>query len=152
MKISKPVRVRRTYTQTIEAPPDVVFPLLCPVREVEWVRGWNPRLVISGSGVVEPGCVFVMPERPIDSIWVVTRWEPDHHHIEFVKVMPDLAVGRIEITLAAPDGGRTHAEISYEYTALGPSGEEFVRSFTEGHFEGFMEQWESELNQFLQAG
>lgn len=31
MNIEKPVRITRTYTQRIEAQPDEVFPLLCPV-------------------------------------------------------------------------------------------------------------------------
>jgi hypothetical protein len=32
-------RVTRSYRQTINAAPEVVFPLLCPVRESEWLEG-----------------------------------------------------------------------------------------------------------------
>ena len=32
MNVVQPFRVSRTYTQSLVAPPDVVFPLLCPVR------------------------------------------------------------------------------------------------------------------------
>ena len=99
MKISKPVRVRRTYTQALNAAPKAVFPLLCPVREVEWVKGWDPWLVIAESGLVEDGCVFVMPDQPADSVWVVTRWDSEEHEVEFVKVTPGLAVGRIHISM-----------------------------------------------------
>ena len=151
MKISKPVRVRRSYTQNINGRPDEVFPLLCPVREVEWVQGWEPRLVISESGVVEPDCVFVTPDQPTESIWVTTRCEPERHRLELIKVTPGLAVGRIEISLEAAGERDTHAHVSYEYTALGYAGEKFVGRFTEAHYEGFMKEWESELNAFLAA-
>jgi len=32
--------VPRRYAQNIHAPPQAVFPLLCPVREGEWLDGW----------------------------------------------------------------------------------------------------------------
>lgn len=35
MEIREPVRARRTYTQSLLAAPDQVFPLLCPVREAD---------------------------------------------------------------------------------------------------------------------
>lgn len=149
MKISKPVRVRRSYTQSIKGRPDQVFPLLCPVREVEWVQGWDPRLVISESGVIERDCLFVMPDQPSESIWVTTRWEPDRHSLEFIKVTPGLAVGRIEVSLEASGEEETSAHVSYEYTALGYAGEQFVARFTEEHYEAFMREWERELNTFL---
>ena len=50
MQITAPYRVRRTYRQHLVAPPDAVFPLLCPVRETEWVQGWDPTLVVTASG------------------------------------------------------------------------------------------------------
>ncbi len=151
MKIQKPVRVKRSYTQTLTGAPDAVFPLLCPVREVEWVKGWDPRLVISESGLVEEDCVFVMPDQPADSVWIVTRWDPEAHEVEFVKVTPGLAVGRIHITLVGAGTGEesTMAEVSHEYTALSEAGEEFVGRFTQAHYEAFMKEWEMELNDFL---
>ncbi len=43
MTTFKAKRVSHEYTQTNDAPPDEVFPLLCPVRESEWVPGWQYR-------------------------------------------------------------------------------------------------------------
>ncbi len=36
-------RISREYRQTINAKPDEIFPLLCPVREIEWLDGWQHR-------------------------------------------------------------------------------------------------------------
>ena len=46
-------RVTHEYTQTNLATPERVFPLLCPVREAEWVPDWQYRLIYSESGVAE---------------------------------------------------------------------------------------------------
>lgn len=150
MKISRPVKVKHTYAQTINAPPAAVFPLLCPVRETEWVKGWDPKLVLTESGVVEKDCVFVMEDRPVDSIWVVTNWDPQQYSVQFVKVTPGLTVAKIEIQLSEAKGGKTYADVTYGYTAMSSEGEKIVKDFTRDHYEGFMREWESELNAFLE--
>ena len=152
MEISQPVRVKRTYLQTLIAPPEIVFPLLCPVREVEWANGWNPRLVVTGSGFVEPGCVFIVPDKPQESTWVVTQWDPQAYFVEFIKVIPEFTVGKIEIQLRKGDSAQTLAEVTYSFTALSRQGAEFVEQFTSERYEEFMKEWESELNHFLQTG
>jgi hypothetical protein len=152
MKISSPVRVKHTYTQTLAAPPEVVFPLLCPVREAEWVAGWDPRLVISASGVAELDCIFIMPGQPHEAIWVVTRWEPQDYFIEFLKITPGVTVGRIDIQLRPGEAQQTLAEVSYAYTALSEAGEQFIEQFTAEHYTAFMHEWEAELNHFLTTG
>ena len=152
MEISHPVRVRRTYVQTLVAPPEKVFPLLCPVRETEWASGWNPRQVITQSGYVEPGCIFVVPNVPQDSIWIVTQWDSKEFFVEFINVTPGITVGKIEIQLHQGEKEQTLAEVSYSYTALSQKGSEFVEQFTPGQYQVWMQEWESELNHFLQTG
>jgi hypothetical protein len=152
MQISSPIRIKHTYTQTLAGPPETVFPLLCPVRETEWVKGWDPRLVISESGVAELDCIFIMPGQPHESIWVVTQWQPQNYCIEFLKVTPGLTVGRIEIRLQSGDINQTLAQVSYAYTALSEAGERFIEGFTEEHYTDFMQEWEAELNHFLTTG
>jgi hypothetical protein len=152
MEISKPLRAHRTYTQTLNAPPERVFPLLCPVREAEWANGWNPRRVIAESGLAELGCVFITPDMPHDSIWVVTQWKPEEFFVEFTKVTPEFTVGIIEIRLRRGNGVRTLADISYCFTALSRDGSEFVEQFTDEYYEDFMKEWESEINYYLSTG
>ena len=151
MNIVKPNRVTRSYTQRLDAEPDQVFPLLCPVRESEWVNGWHPRLVATHSGLAELDCVFVTAAGPQEAIWVISRYEPDDHHLEIVKVIPGIVVGRIVIQLAAAPGGST-AEISYSFTSVGPDGDRVVNEFTQEHFDEFMLTWETELNHFIATG
>ncbi len=49
-------RVSHTYTMTIAADAATIFPLLCPVREFDWIDVWSCDVVYSESGVAELGC------------------------------------------------------------------------------------------------
>ncbi len=152
MKLARPNRIRHSYTQRIDATPEAVFPLLCPVRELEWTRGWNPSLVLSDSGVAEAGCVFVTPGTPEDTIWIVTRHEPEHLRLEMLLVTPHRTVGKLEISLRGDGEGGTAAEVAYTHTSLGPRGDAFLEGFTEDAYRELMESWEAELNHFLSTG
>lgn len=151
MEIEPPVRVLRTWTQRYEAPPERVFPLLCPVREVEWVKGWNPRLVISESGVAERDCVFIMPGETADAIWTVLRHEPDAGVVDFLKVTPDDTVCRIHIRVRPDGDARCACDIAYQHTAIGPRGERTVAELTEEAWGAFMRGWQNELAEYLAA-
>lgn len=151
MKILKPVRATRTYVQQLVAKPSEVFPLLCPVREAEWIEGWDPPTVFSASGFAEVDCVFTTAADPIDAIWYVTRHEPDAGRVEMVKITPTVTACRLTIQLRPRPNG-SEAEITYCHTSLGPKGDEFVASFTEDFYRKFMQDWETRLNHYLRQG
>ena len=150
MLISKPVRAVRSYTQKLVAPPHGVFPLLCPVREAEWARGWDPIHVWSSGGVIEEDCVFTTTGEPA-AVWVVTRLDPSDFFVEMVKVTPGVTACRLTIQLE-PDEEGSAARVCYRHTSLGPAGDEFVARFTDSHYASFMREWEQELNHFLSTG
>lgn len=149
MQIVGPVRVKRVYTQTLHGKPGDIFPLLCPVREREWAEGWDPLTVYTHSGFAESNCVFTTGEETPESIWVITDFDYLRHRLEIVKVTPGMTVGRITITLSANGALETEAEVVYMYTAISPSGEEFVRGYSEEFFTQFMQFSESALNTYL---
>lgn len=148
MKIIAPCRVSRTYTQKLVAGPAAVFPLLCPVREADWIEGWDPLVVITGSGVAEPDCVFVTPGSPKDAIWYITRHEPESGSIQMLKITPDVTACRLDIKVSPAPGGSV-ATISYTHTSLGPEGDKFVQSFTAEYYQLFMQEWEARINRYL---
>jgi len=152
MRVEKPNRVSLNYTQHLVAPPATVFPLLCPVRETEWVNDWRPKLVLSDSGVAEPGCVFITPGIPEDALWMVVTHDPEQFRIEIIKIIPGVVIGTISIGFAAEGDNGCVAGINYAYTSLSDHGDRALEEFTETHFRGFMEIWEMELNHFLRTG
>jgi len=112
-------RVTHEYKQTNVAPPEDVFPLLCPVRESDWVPGWQYRLIYSQSGAAEDGCVFVTPnEDNTETTWVVSDYDPAAFRIAFVWVSPGLVAAQIKISLERNSHGTTDAYIRNAYTGL----------------------------------
>ncbi len=146
-------RVTRSYIQRVVAPPNVIFPLLCPVREAEWLDGWDYELIYSASGFAEEGCVFKskQPGEP-DTIWLITEHDKEKYRVEFARVTPDSRVAKVNINLSDNQDGTTSAAITYVVTALNDAGNEFVDSYTEESFRQAMVWWEKSINHFLQSG
>jgi len=153
---NKPRRVQHSYTQSISGTPEQVFPLLCPLREADWIPGWATDWVISNSGVAEQDCIFQTPPRPgaggAASIWVITRHDADAFEVEMYKVTPEFTVGKLQISLSAKGETGTHAAISYEFTSLGPLGDNYLEGFTAQWYEKFMQVWEEQMNHYLETG
>jgi hypothetical protein len=154
VQIIRPRRASHTYRQRLGGSRAQVFPLLCPVREVDWAVGWEPSLVVSESGLVERDCVFVTPEASSDAIWYVTRHEPNDYFVEMLKITPGETACRLGIQLIErPDApGGCFADVTYTHTSIGPKGDERVAAFTADYYRHFMEQWEKELNHYLTTG
>ena len=151
MQINKPNRATHTYRQRLHAPPAKVFPLLCPVREMEWANGWAPELVISSSGVAERDGIFLTPDKQGTAIWYITRHEPERWFVEMLKILPGVTACRLEIQLSE-NGDESFADITYSHTSIGSAGDEFVAKFTADYYQKFMQAWEKELNHFLRTG
>lgn len=154
--ISKPQRVKHSFTQLLKGAPEQVFPLLCPVREADWIPGWTTDWVISDSGVAEQDCIFQTPSRPgsggAASIWIITRYDADAFEVEMFKVTPAFTVGKLQISLSAQGETATNATIAYEFTSLGPLGDEYLEGFTAQWYESFMRVWERQMNHYLDTG
>ena len=146
-------QVTRSYIQQIDYPPDAVFPLLCPVREAEWLDGWDYELIYSASGYAEKGCVFVSRHvgEP-DTIWLITEHDSENYRVEFARVTPESRVAKVEIGLRENVDGTTSADISYVVTALNEEGNRFVECYTEGGFREGMQWWERSMNHYLKSG
>ena len=129
MQITKPNRATHTYRQRLHAAPARVFPLLCPVREAEWAKGWLPDLVISSSGVAESDCVFITPNESAKAIWYITRHDPGRWFVEMLKIVPDVTACRLQIQLSASSDG-CFADITYSHTSIDQAGDRFVAGFT----------------------
>lgn len=144
-------RVVHEYTQTNDAPPERVFPLLCPVREAEWVPGWQYRLVYSQSGVAELGCIFTTPnDDGSETTWMCVEYEPPRR-ISYVWLWPAMIATRLDIELT-PVGDKTRAHIRYAYTALSEQGARELARYDAAWFATKMTSWEKAINHYLRTG
>ena len=146
-------RIARSYCQTINAPPDTVFPLLCPVREAEWLDGWRYTMLFSRSGLVEEGAVFSTPaDGEADTVWIVTRHDAVRQAVEFTRFTHGSRVCVLRIGVRATDQDRSLVDIAYTYTATTAAGNEFVDRFTEESFRRAVTFWEESMNHWLATG
>ena len=137
-----------SYVQIINAPPAVMFPLLCPEREKEWIPGWDARMIHSHSGVAEPAAVFVTPHANGETIWYTVAHEPPHH-VRFVRFQPDGVVVDIDITVHAEGDDRSSVVIRYRFTATNENGVTVVRNFTPAAWQEMMQRWQNLMNTWL---
>ena len=141
------------YVQSNSGAPEKVFPLLCPVREAEWLPGWKYRLIYSQSGLAEPGCVFATPnEDGSETTWIVTHYDPANFQIAFAWIRPEMLATRLEISLLRAGLDRTRMHIRYTYTALSPAGERELQQMDAAWFAERMQRWEKSINHYLEQG
>ena len=156
MKSFQSHRVAHEFTQTNPAPPGKVFPLLCPVREADWIPGWRYNLIYSDSGVAELGCVFTTPGQPGsnsgEATWICVDYDPAAFRIAYVWVKPCLQATELRIQLARTENGHTRSHIRFRYTGLSPEGNREVESQDRAWFEARMRAWEAAINHYLSTG
>ena len=111
---TRAARTAVDITFTLDAAPERVFPLLCPVVEYQWIPDWRCTMVHSASGVAELGCVFLREGET----WITTRYAPPTR-IDYAIFVPDGSVGTLQFTLT-PVGAGTRVDLATTTTATRP--------------------------------
>jgi hypothetical protein len=147
--IAKKSRLR--FVQQFRAPPSKVFPLLCPVREYDWIEPWQCELLHSESGVAEKNCIFRthFPAEPSAEVWTINRHEPDRQ-IEFIRVNA-LRVMCLAVALTDNGDGTTTAVNDQLLVALTEQGNQSLESMARS-FAFEMRLGEALLNHYLTTG
>ncbi|MBC8441625.1 MAG: hypothetical protein H8D87_18300 [Deltaproteobacteria bacterium] len=117
-------RIICTHEETIKAPLDKIFPLLCPVEELKWIDNWQYQLVYTDSGVNENNCIFredmsgtVLFNSPVTTMWITTLHDPDSR-IQFVLISGEMAVIKFDIELRDQSNGISFIQSKFTYTPL----------------------------------
>ena len=150
MTVQRSARVSRTYTHNVNGAPEDVFPLLCPVREAEYLVDWAFEMIFSETGFAERGCVFQTPNEGGGlSTWIVTEHDVGAGRIQFAVVRPDSHASTLDVTLSANVDGTTAVTFAYTHTSLTERGRAFIAGFTEEVFRQKMSSFERSLNEHL---
>lgn len=144
-------KIKKCFVQQIKASPGAVFPLLCPVREYEWIEPWRCEMLHSDSGVAEKNCVFRthVPGESSDDVWVISHYEPNIR-IEFVRTNV-LRTMCLSNTLTDNRDGTTRNAVEVLLVGLTEEGNQSLDSMAEGlAFE--LRAGEAMLNHYLATG
>jgi hypothetical protein len=145
-------RTIKKQTIRLESNPDIIFPLLCPVREYEWIEPWKCEMIYSDSGFAEPDCIF-QTDFPLDGskdTWILCRYEKPKL-LEFVRVNGIRTI-RYTITLRPIGEGKTESEWQQVITGLNEEGDRLVEGLSDEDFKHRMEMIQKMLNYYLTTG
>lgn len=150
--MSNSQRHQRAHSFTVPATAEKVFPLLCPIRELDWLQPWRCEVKFSTSGLAELDCVFTTDFRGGGEVIVTcTRYEPNRA-IDYLFVTPNATVTRLSIALADQGDGNTLLHWVYVSTAIGPGAVESFKRFEKGQYEKEMKALELSLCHYLKTG
>jgi hypothetical protein len=119
------------FANDVAAPAERLFPLLCPVREYEWIEGWTCRLVHTSSGLVEPGCVFVTDRPGGSTTWVTVEHDPVARRVAFVRVTPERRAVHMALRVEPVGPARSRLHVAWRVSGIDAEGREAARSGTE---------------------
>jgi len=130
MTQTKHIRFHHAGSTTIPASAKEIFPLLCPVREYEWVPNWQGKLIFSNSGLVETDCIFTT-DHPQDgpAVWVTVNHDEARHQVEFIRFSPGIRIVRMALRVEQLQGTESRLHIAYTWTALGLTGQREISGF-----------------------
>jgi hypothetical protein len=112
----KAERIDREARFELKAGAGNIFPLLCPVREYEWIPDWSCEMIHSKSGVAEQDAVFhtrmLLGKK---AVWCCIAYEPPRL-IEYLFVVGKGGVVRLSIRLDESSGGSTRVTWAMRFT------------------------------------
>jgi hypothetical protein len=132
---------KHSKTFYFEKPIDVLFPMFSVEAEKSWIPNWDYKNILGHTNLHED---YVFLSKNSDStkdvIWLVKRYIPVTHLIQFYKVEPEDKIGIITVQCNKIEANLTQVEISYEYISLSKKGDDFITSFTSEKYNEFINQ------------
>jgi ribosome modulation factor len=156
-RISKPgwastERFDREYQMHISGALDEVFPLLCPVREYEWLNGWKCTMLFSKTGFAEKGAMFYTSSgfpfyKKLN--FYITEYDPNRR-ICFLIVINSVGTILFSIDLIPNKADSTTLIWHYVVTSHSKIGERLLKTeLTPEKFTKDLENKEQDLEYFI---
>lgn len=154
MNKSNAKRIVRTAGCLVNAPAGSIFPLLCPVREYDWIPGWKCEMVYSESGLIERDCIFTTMLAGLSKpeVWTVSRYDPAGYRLGFIRVAQECCVTHMEISLDPRGESGTWIEAGKVFTSLGPEGDAFIDDMTDAAHAKWLRGLGALLDHYLATG
>ncbi len=139
------VTIARTGSFELDMTPDEAQPLFTAPGEKLWIPIWDP-VILSGDGY-EKGTAFVTNNHGHTTYWLVTDYDTEARHTQYVRVTPGANIGSVDVSITANDSGGSTVNVAYQVTGLSPAGNaEMEDSFSESRYAAMMEEWRTMIN------
>jgi hypothetical protein len=131
---------------------EIVFPLLCPVREYEWFNDWKCTMVYSESGVAENNNIFYVKRGfPLfkKQVFHVVKYEPNEN-ITFLIFINGVATILFGADLEQLSSDSCKMTVFYEATGISRFGNFFLRNVGKKEMEANTNNIEKDLVYWLE--
>lgn len=134
--------IARTGSFELDMTPDEALPLFTAPGEKLWIPIWDP-VILHGDGY-EKGTAFVTRHHGNTTYWLVTEYDTDTRHAQYVRVTPDANTGTVDVSITPNRDGRAVVNVAYQLTGLSPEGNADLRdSFSEARYADMMREWQA---------
>jgi hypothetical protein len=114
-----PIHVANTFRFQLAAPLARVAPLFGPEGERCWAgKHWDPQFLYPQPARDAEGAVFTIQHGPHTSVWVNTLFDLAGGRMQYVAMIPGVALSVVDVRLSAIDTSHTAVEVTYNRTAL----------------------------------
>jgi hypothetical protein len=142
--------IRTDFQFTVDLPYVDASPLFGAWAEQKWAAGWNPHFLYPTPPADQEGAVFLVEKGSLTSIWVNTAFDLPAGDVQYVYVLGQILVTRIDIRLNKNGENKTDVSVTYERTALDPSANHQVESLAESDARSG-DEWRSAINHYAAA-
>jgi hypothetical protein len=143
------LRVRTAFDLVVDASYAETAPLFGPEGERVWAgKHWDPQFVHPQPARDEQGAVFTVQHGPLSAVWVMTMFDLEARHFQYVYFMANLMVTTIDVRFKPAGDDRTQVNVVYTRTALTPEGNEHVRAMSEGDKKAGTD-WQKSIDAYL---
>ncbi len=135
--------------QKLKATPDMVFLVLCPKLERQWITPWNCETVYIDSDFEQIDTVFTTNfHKGETETWIVDRYEPNDL-IQYARFSESKVI-RLTICLTDNEDGTTDVLWEHCIISLNEKGNIFIQKYAKKAFKKEVARQVDMLYQFLE--
>jgi len=130
---------------------DLAYPLAAPLfgalAEQKWADDWKPVFLYPDPPADQEGSVFRVERPGYSSVWTTTVFDLPGGHIQYLLVINNVILTRIDIRLATNGTDKTGVSVLYERTAIDPKFNDQVTALAKKDA-GRADEWRDAINAY----
>jgi hypothetical protein len=132
---------------TVNLPYKDAAPLFGAWAEQKWAPEFKPEFLYPLPPADQEGTVFRVQKGEHSSIWVNTLFDLPAGRVQYVYVLGEILVTRIDIRIKSGGDHKTNVSVTYERTALNSSANNRVKSLAKADA-GSADEWRNAINSY----
>jgi len=142
-----PAQVRTRFHFTADLAYPSAAPLFGALAEQKWADGWKPVFLYPDPPADQEGAVFRVEHPGHSSIWATTVFDLPVGHVQYLVVLNNAILMRIDIRLTRNGAEKTDVSVLYERTAIDPSFNDEARALAKKDA-GHADEWRDAINAY----